>query len=263
MELGLRGRVAVVTGGSKGIGRAIAEGLAREGVGIAICARDAAALESAEAELRKFGVNALAVQADVSRAQDIAHFVASAARHFDRIDILVNNAVTSTQNTFDALSDEEFRHHIDVKLLGYVRCARAVLPHLRKNGWGRILNIAGMTARIVSEYRMTNGVVNSAVTNFTKHLAEQVGKDGITVNAIHPGYTWTPRLEAMLERLVDLEKTPLEELRMRRVREIPIGRFIQPADIANLAVFLCSEAAGAITGQAMAVDGGSGRSISY
>ena len=263
MELGLRGRVAVVTGGSKGIGRAIAEGLAREGASVAICARDAGALESAAVELRKLGVDALAVPADVSRAEDIARFVATVVRHFDRIDILVNNAVTSTQNTFDALSDDEFRHHIDVKLMGYLRCAREVLPHLRKNKWGRIVNIAGMTARIVSEYRMTNGVVNSAVTNFTKHLSEQTGKDGITVNAVHPGYTWTPRLEAMLQRLVDLEKAPLEELRMRRIREIPIGRFIQPADIANLVVFLCSEFAGAITGQAIAVDGGSGRSISY
>ena len=263
MDLGLRGRVAVITGGSKGIGRAIAEGLARQGVSLAICARDPGALESAAVELRKLGVDVLAVPADVSRAEDIARFVASVVRHFNRIDILVNNAVTSTQNTFEALSDDEFRHHIDVKLMGYLRCAREVLPHLRKNKWGRIVNIAGMTARIVSEYRMTNGVVNSAVTNFTKHLSEQIGKDGITVNAIHPGYTWTPRLQAMLERLVDLEKAPLEEIRARREREIPIGRFIQPADIANLVVFLCSEAAGAITGQAIAVDGGSGRSINY
>ena len=263
MELGLGGRVALVTGGSKGIGRAIAEGLARQGVSLAICARDAAALESAAVELRKLGVDVLAESADVTRPEDIARFVGTAFRHFNRIDILVNNAVTSTQNTFEALSDDEFRHHIDVKLMGYLRCAREVLPHLRKNKWGRIVNIAGMTARIVSEYRMTNGVVNSAVTNFTKHLSEQVGKDGITVNAIHPGYTWTPRLRAMLERLVDLEKAPLEEIRVRREREIPIGRFIQPADIANLVVFLCSQGAGAITGQAIAVDGGSGRSINY
>lgn len=263
MDLGLRGRVALVTGGSKGIGRAIAEGLACEGVNLALCARDAAALDSATNGLRRLGIDALGVQADVTRPDDIARFVTSASQHFNRVDILVNNAVTSTQNTFDALSDEEFRHHIDVKLMGYVRCAREVLPYLRKNGWGRIINIAGMTARIVTEYRMTNGVVNSAVTNFTKHLSEQVGRDGITVNAIHPGYTWTPRLEGMLERLVDLEKVPLEEVRARRVKEIPIGRFIEAKDLANLAVFLCSEAAGAITGQAIAVDGGSGRSINY
>lgn len=263
MDLGLRGRVALVTGGSKGIGRAIAEGLASEGVNLALCARDAVVLESAANGLRRLGVDVLGVQADVTRPGDIARFVTAAAQHFNRVDILVNNAVSSTQNTFDALSDEEFRHHIDVKLMGYVRCAREVLPHLRKNGWGRIINIAGMTARIVTEYRMTNGVVNSAVTNFTKHLSEQVGRDGITVNAIHPGYTWTPRLQGMLERLVDLEKAPLEEVRARRVKEIPIGRFIEAKDLANLAVFLCSETSGAITGQAIAVDGGSGRSINY
>lgn len=263
MQLGLRGRVALVTGGSKGIGLAIAEGFAREGVNLAICARDAATLEAAAEGLRQSGIEAIAVPADVTRPGEIARFVATAARHFERIDILVNNAVASTQNTFDALSDEDFRHHIDVKLMGYVRCAREVLPHLRRNGWGRIVNIAGMSARIVTEYRMTNGVVNSAVTNFTKHLSEQVGRDGITVNAVHPGYTWTPRLKAMLDRLVDLEKAPREEIQARRVKEIPIGRFIQPADLANLVLFLCSEAAGAITGQAIAVDGGSGRSINY
>ena len=263
MNLGLHGRTALVTGGSKGIGLAIAEGLAREGVNIAICARNAVALEAAAERLRKSGVQAISVSADVTRPEDIARFVAMAAGHFGRVDILVNNAVTSTQNVFDALSDDEFRHHIDVKLMGYVRCAREVLPHLRRNGWGRIINIAGMSARIVTEYRITNGAVNSAVTNFTKHLSEQIGRDGITVNAIHPGYTWTPRLQGMLERLVELEKAPLEEIRTRRLKEIPIGRFIEPKDLANLAVFLCSDASGAITGQAIAVDGGSGRSINY
>jgi NAD(P)-dependent dehydrogenase (short-subunit alcohol dehydrogenase family) len=101
------------------------------------------------------------------------------------------------------------------------------------------------------------------VTNFTKHLSEQVGKDGITVNTIHPGYTWTPRLEAMLARWAELDGRPLEEVKALRLKEIPIGRFIQPEDLANLVLFLCSDAASAITGQAIAVDGGSGRSIPY
>ena len=118
-----------------------------------------------------------------------------------------------------------------------------------------------MTARDVSAYRITNGVVNAGVSNFTKHLAEQVGRYGITVNAIHPGYTQTPRLEAMIRSRAELEGHSIEEETRLRLAEIPLGRFIAPAVIANLVLFLCSESAAAITGQSIAVDGGSGRAI--
>jgi len=263
MQGRLKGRVALVTGGSKGIGRAVARAFAAEGARLAICARGAADLEAAADELRGLGAEALAVTADMTDPAAVRAFVAAAAERYGRIDLLVNNAVTSTQNSFAALSDEEFRYHIDVKLLGYVRCAREAVPHMRANRWGRIVNVAGMAARIVTEFRMTNGVVNAAVTNFTKHLAEQVGRDGITVNAVHPGYTRTPRFEGGLRKWAELEKIPFEEACARRLAEIPIGRFVEPEDLAALIVFLCSDAAGAITGQAIAVDGGSGRSISY
>ncbi|MSP97762.1 MAG: SDR family oxidoreductase [Betaproteobacteria bacterium] len=263
MNLDLEGRVALITGGSKGIGRAVARAMAQAGASLAICARGERGLQDAAQEMRALGAQILTVRADVTQSADIRRFVDTAATHYGRIDILLNNAVSSSQSSFAALSDEEWKHHIDVKLMGYVRCAREVLPHMQKNGGGRIVNVAGMTARIVSEYRMTNGVVNAAVTNFTKHLAEQAGKNGITVNAVHPGYTWTPRLEAMLARWAELDGRTLEEITALRLQEIPIGRFIQPEDLANLVLFLCSQAASAITGQAIAVDGGSGRAISY
>ena len=263
MELGLQNRVALITGASKGIGRTAARAFAKEGAKLAICARGKADLDAAAEELRAGGTDVLAVSADVSRPEDIRRFVEAAAARFGRIDVLLNNAVSSSQASFADLPDEEWKHHLDVKLMGYVRCAREVLPHMRKAGGGRIVNVAGMSARIVTEYRITNGAVNAAVTNFTKHLAEQVGKDRITVNAIHPGYTWTPRLEGVLKRWAELDRIPIEEVTALRLKEIPIGRFIQPEDLANLVLFLCSEAASAITGQAIAVDGGSGRAISY
>lgn len=263
MQTSLKGRVALITGGSKGIGRAIAAAMAGAGVRLALCARGRDSLDLAAAELRLGGAEVLTVRADTTQPDDIRRFVAEAAAHFGRIDMLVNNAVSSSQSSFAALSDEEWRHHIDVKLMGYVRCAREALPHLERSGTGRIINIAGMTARIVSEYRMTNGVVNAAVTNFTKHLAEQAGPKGITVNAIHPGYTRTPRLETALARWAELDGISLEQATALRLKEIPIGRFVEAADIANLALFLCSDAASAVTGQAIAVDGGSGRAISY
>jgi 3-oxoacyl-[acyl-carrier protein] reductase len=263
MSGALAGRVALVTGGSKGIGRAVAEALAREGAKLALCARGQDALELASRELRALGAEVLVQVADVTRAGDIARFVAAAAARFGAIDILVNNAVSSTQGSFGALSDEEWRHHVDVKLLGYVRCAREALPWLEKSAQGRIVNIGGMTARDVSAYRITNGVVNAGVSNFTKHLAEQVGRHGITVNAIHPGYTQTPRMEAMIRRRAELEGHSIEKEIALRLAEIPIGRFIEPGDIANMVLFFCSQAAAAVTGQSIAVDGGSGRAINY
>jgi NAD(P)-dependent dehydrogenase (short-subunit alcohol dehydrogenase family) len=263
MNLQLQNRVALITGGSKGIGLAMARHLGQAGARLVICARHAPALNEARAELESQGIEVVSVVADVSVPQDIEALVEAARAHFGRIDILINNAVSSSQNNFDALSDEEWKHHIDVKLMGYIRCARAVLPLMKAHAWGRIVNIVGITARDVSAYRMTNGVVNAGVTNFTKHLAEQVGAFGVTVNAIHPGYTWTPRLESALEKWAALEGLSLEQVTALRLKEIPIRRFIQPQDIAQLAVFLSSEVAGAITGQAIAVDGGSGRAIPY
>lgn len=263
MKTDLAGCVALITGGSKGIGKAVALAMAGEGVKLAICARGEADLQAVKEELTNAGAEVIAVRADTTSGDDIRRFVAAAASHYGRIDILVNNAVSSSQSTFAALSDEEWRHHIDVKLMGYVRCAREAMPYLEKSGRGRVVNIAGMTARIVSEYRMTNGVVNAAVTNFSKHLADQVGPKGVTVNAIHPGYTWTPRLIAVLERWAELDGVPLEKVTALRLAEIPIGRFITAEDLSNLVLFLCSGAASAITGQAIAVDGGSGRAISY
>lgn len=263
MQTSLQGKAAIVTGGSKGIGKAIAAELAHQGAKVMICARGIDALEQTAQELKTSGATVEIIQADMTRPDDIERLADDTASRFGRIDILINNAVASTQNSFEGLADSDWNHHIDVKLLGYVRACRAVLPHLRQHGWGRIVNVVGMSARIVTAYRMTNGAVNAAVTNFTKHLAEQTGKDGITVNAIHPGYTRTPRLENGFKEWSALDKTSVAEIEARRVAEIPIGRLIEPADLAYLAAFLCSERAGAITGQAIAVDGGSGRGIGY
>jgi 3-oxoacyl-[acyl-carrier protein] reductase len=264
IQIDLADRVAIVTGGSKGIGRATAIELAKAGARVAICARGEQALAEAAAALRAAcGTAPLTVQADVTIPDDVKRVVATTVAHFGQLDILVNNAVTSSQNTFDALSDEDWRYHIEVKLLGYVRFCREVLPHLKSGRGGRIVNVAGMSARIVTDFRMTNGAVNSAVSNFSKHLSEQLGRHGVTVNAVHPGYTWTPRLAAGLERWAELEKRTVEEQTAKRIAEIPIGRFIQPQDLANLIVFLCSDLAEAVTGQSIAVDGGSGRAISY
>ncbi len=263
MNLDLNGKVAIVTGGSKGIGKAIAQQLVAQNASVVICARGEEALQAAARELGQAGKAVRWVQADMTQPDAITAMVAEVEREMGKIDILVNNAVSSTQNSFEALSDEEWNHHINVKLLGYVRACRAITPIMKRQPTGRIVNVVGMSARIVTAYRMTNGAVNAAVTNFTKHLSEQLAASKITVNAIHPGYTRTPRLENGFKEWAKLDHTTPDEIEARRVKEIPIGRLIEPEDLAYLAGFLCSDVASAITGQAIAVDGGSGRSINY
>ena len=171
MDLTLTGKRALVTGGSRGIGRAVALLLAQHGADVAICGRTAESLEATAADVGALGVRCWTYQIDVSENAQIETLVAGVVDDTGGVDILVNNAVTSTSAPFDELTDELFRYHIDVKLMAYIRIARLVLPILAERGGGRIVNIGGMTARIVAPLRMTNGVVNAGVANFTKQFA--------------------------------------------------------------------------------------------
>ncbi len=264
MELGLVGKIAIVTGGSKGIGRATALALAQEGSDVAICARGIEDLEDAAAEIRtKTGRKVLSVRADLSRLEDIQNFVATTATELGGVDILVNNAVNSVAAPFMELADDDWLNHINVKVMGFVRCAREAIPHMRRRGGGRIINIGGMAARSAGSLTNSNGVTNSAVSNIAKNLSDQVAKDGILVNCIHPGTTRTPRQTGMLERQARDANISMEEAERRAVANIPIGRMVEPKDVADLVLFLVSDRAGAITGQTIAVEGGAGRGIHY
>ena len=264
MDLSLEGKIAIVTGGSKGIGRTTALALAQEGVDVAICARGMEDLEDAAADIRaKTGRRVVAVRADTGVPDDISNLVAVTVAELGGVDILVNNAVNSTAAPFMELADEDWLNHINVKVMGYVRCSRAVIPHMQARGGGRIINIGGMAARSASSLTNSNGVTNSAVSNIAKNLSDQVAKDGILVNCIHPGTTRTPRQTMMLERQAKDGNISMDEAERRAVAQIPIGRMVEPEDIADLVLFLVSDRAGAITGQTIAVEGGAGRGIHY
>lgn len=263
MEFGLKGRVALVTGGGRGIGKAISLALADHGVSVALCGRTQETLEETADEIRGKGVQAWPLVADVGHLENIRRFVAQAAEAAGRVDILVNNAVSSLSAPFNEQTDDHWQHHIDVKLMAYIRCAREVLPHLTARRWGRIVNIGGMTARITAPLRVTNGVVNAGVANFTKQFAGHVAPQGITVNCIHPGMTVTERMLGNFGRRARDAGVDLAEIERRTIAEIPMGRLIQPQDIANAALFFCSPLADIVTGQCIAVDGGSGTSINY
>jgi NAD(P)-dependent dehydrogenase (short-subunit alcohol dehydrogenase family) len=263
MDFKLKDKVAFVTGGSRGIGRAIALLLADQGVHVVICGRTRESLDKTVADIRSKHVNAWGFQTDVSHLEEIENFIGNALDAAGRVDILVNNAVTSSTAPFDELTDDEFRYHIDVKLMAYIRVARLVLNHMEVQKKGRIVNIAGMTARIVAPLRMTNGVVNAGVSNFTKQFAGYASQHNVTVNCVHPGYTATERVTQMFEREAKETGTDITTVVDQRTADIPLGKLIQPEDIASAVLFFCSPLATMITGQCIAVDGGSGQSVGY
>ena len=194
-------RVAIVTASARGIGAACALAMAQSGLNVLVSytSREAEAGETVEA-CRRLDVEADAERCDITSDDQCRKLVDSALARWGRIDVLINNAVTSTSAPFDELTDDEFRYHIDVKLMAYIRVARLVLPHLAKQAHGRIINIGGMTARVVAPLRMTNGVVNAGVANFTKQFAGYAARRNVTVNCIHPGYTATERVMQIFER---------------------------------------------------------------
>ena len=258
MDLGISGKVAIVTGGSQGIGKAIATHLAAEGVRTVIGARDLPKLQRAAAEIESTTKGeVLPVQADVADLDAVKKLVASTVEAFGGVDILVNNAAGSGSGPLLGLSDEDWLHHLNVKLVGYVRCVREVIPQMRQKNWGRIVNIGGEAARGAGGY--ASGAANSAVVNFTKKLSDELAGYGITVNAIHPGSTRTQRREHAAAR----NGITLEESLKEQIKRIPIGRLIEPEDVAYAVLYFVSAQAAAVTGQVLGVDGGSTRGIYY
>lgn len=263
MDFQLKDKVALITGGSRGIGRAMALMFADQGMHVVICGRTKDSLNQTVADIQAKGGKAWGFQTDVSRLKDVERLVENTINSAGRIDVLINNAVTSTSAPFDELTDDEFQYHIDVKLMAYIRIARLVLPYMEKQKGGRIVNVGGMTARIVAPLRMTNGVANAGVANFTKQFSGYAARHNVTVNCVHPGYTATERMVQIFESEALDTDTEMSAVIAKRTADIPLGKLIQPEDIASAALFFCSPMANMITGQCIAIDGGSGQSVNY
>jgi len=261
VELGLNGRVALVTGGSKGIGRACAAGLAAEGCRLVLCARGAEALERAAGELGAKGAEVLAVAADLAATDAAGRVVDAAVARFGRLDILVNNAGAIRGGSFLGTPAADWAEDWALKLLGYVRMAQAALPHMRARRWGRIVNIIGAAARNPTPDYMAGGIANAGLINWTRALADLAASDQILVTAVSPGATATERWDRLVVQRAEAQGKAPAELRRELERAQPLGRIGRPEDVADLVVFLASERAGFITGAAITVDGGASRGV--
>ena len=263
MDLGLRGKAVLVTGGSRGIGRQIALSFAKEGADVAICARNEKRLSQTGSELSAMKVRTLTIVADLFQAADCRRVVDQTAQDFGRLDVLVNNASTNVSGSLLSASDEVLMERLMGKTLAAMRCSRAAIPHLRRIGGGRIIFIGGLAARNPGKTGLPAGLGNSAVANFAKHLSDEVAADQILVNVVHPSFCKTDRYPDRVAARVRELGISEAEAEASFAAMFPIGRIIEPTDIAPLVLFLASAHASGITGQSIAVDGGLSRSVIY
>ena len=262
MDLGLGGRVAIVAAASKGLGRAVAEELAREGAEVAICSRNAAELEGAAAAIGKVSGRAPHWRAlDVRRYEDVRDFVAEVAMRFGRIDICVTNAGGPPSKKFLETSNDEWRAAVDTNLMSAVYFAREVLPKMRERRWGRLITITSMTVKQPVDGLILSNAVRAGVAGLARTLANEFGADGITVNNVCPGYTLTERLEKLADKQAADMGVSREKIFERMTAQIPAGRIGKPGEFAALVAFLASERASYVNGTTIAVDGGWIRSL--
>jgi 3-oxoacyl-[acyl-carrier protein] reductase len=262
MDLGLKGRVAIVAAASKGLGRAVAEELAREGAEIAICARTAADTErTAQAIEAMTGRTVLWRAVDVTRAEDVREFVADTEKKFGRVDICVTNAGGPPSKKFLETSNEEWRTAVDMNLMSAVFFAREVLPGMQRRKWGRFITITSMSVKQPVDGLILSNSIRAAVTGLARTLANEFGADGITVNNVAPGYTLTDRLEELsAKRAADLGVSK-EKVLEQMSASVPARRVGRPEEFAAAVAFLASERASYLNGTTIAVDGGWVRSL--
>ena len=252
MQMSLKGKVAAVTGGSEGIGRATALRLAELGARVAICARRAEVLEKTAGDIRKLGAEVLAMTADATSASDMARFVGETVQRFGRIDILVNNAGATGQAAFDKVDDAAWQQDLEIKVMAHVRTTREVIPHMKRQGGGRIINLNMVAAKQPGPEQFPTTVSRAAGLALTKGLSKELAPFNILVNVVAVG-----KIKSMQqERRAKRSGVSVEEHYAKTGKTIPLGRVGEAEEVANVIAFLASDAASYITGTCINVDGG-------
>lgn len=261
MDLGLTGKVALVAGSSRGLGRAIAEELAAEGASLVLCARREDSLQEAHRAIEERGGRVVAVAADLAEPAQVERVVEAGMREFGRIDILVTNAGGPPAGPFEQHSPEAWDRAVQLTLGSVLNLTRAVLPGMKERRWGRILNVTSIAVKQPVEGLILSNSVRAAVTGFARTLANEIAPWGITVNNVLPGYTRTERLDELAAANSKAKGISQEEARAAWEAQIPMGRLGEPREFAALVAFLASERASYITGTSITVDGGWVRSL--
>jgi 3-oxoacyl-[acyl-carrier protein] reductase len=262
MDLGLKGRVAIVAAASTGLGFAVAQELAREGADVAICARTESDLQAAAEKIKSAGGrDAFHQVVDVTDAQAVAKFVAEVETRFGRVDICVTNSGGPPSKLFEETRDEEWQAAIDQLLMSCVAFAREALPRMKKNKWGRFITITSYAVKQPVDGLLLSNSIRSAVTGLAKTLANEYGPHGITVNNVCPGYTRTDRLGDLATAISKRTGAKPGEVFAGWEKQIPVGRVGTPEEFAAVVTFLASERASYVNGTSIAVDGGIVRSL--
>ena len=263
MDLGIKGRSAIVTGASRGIGRETARQFLEEGVRVTICGRNAETIEKACAELAgQTGGKVHAVAADMTKESDIAKLVESAKQKFGTVDILVNNAGQMYSGRFAVMTDSGLKEQFETKIFGFLRAIRLVYPIMKAQKWGRIVNMIGGAGKEPDPYMFGSGITNSGLLNITKSLSTEFGEDNVLVNAVCPGWVATNLWQRNAQGLAaELGAKTEDEARRLAARKNSLNRFGKPEELANAIVFLCSERASYITGISLNLDGGRLKSL--
>ena len=257
MDLGLRGSVAIVTGSSRGIGKAIAYGLADEGANVTICGRNGDRLEEAAREIESSTCSkVLAVPADLSEKEGVKSIVEKTVERFQRIDILVNNTGGPPSSLFLETSGEDWIEAVDSLLMSVVHCCKEVIPHMRESKWGRIINMTSFAAKQPAERLCLSNAVHAGVLGLTKTLSNELAEYGILVNAVCPGWTLTGRVEELAKSTAEKTGKAFDDVVAEWAKDNRLKRLAQPEEIANVVVFLASQRASYVTGAAIQVDGG-------
>ena len=258
MDLDIKGKVAAITGGSVGIGLAIAEGLAKEGVNLAICARDEERVKRIASTIgESCGVKAIGVKADVSKAEDVNHFVSEIKKEFGGADFLINNAGTGSEETILNAPDEKWQYYWDLHVMAAVRLSRSLAPLMQSRGGGVILNNASICATQPLGYEPIYNVTKAALVMFSKCLSNEKIQYNIRVHTVNPGLVMTPDWQKTARLLTQGKDITWEEYLDKIAKDnAPIGRFASPEEIANLFVFLCSPRASYCVGSTFYIDGG-------